>query len=283
MTQALFLALDGQKYRVERPFGALPAGSGLASDVAVDPAGRIHVLLRGDPLVDAPAPAVISLDADGNTVAAWGGDLIDDGHMLATAADGRILIVDRDAHQIVICDQNGRQTGSIGARHQPLAPFNHPTDVAVCPRGTVYVSDGYGGTRVHRFSPTGEPLTAWGEIGDGPGQFVCPHAVWVMSDGRVVVADRDNSRLQVFTPEGKLLAIWTGFHKPMDIWGDVQDRLFVTDQVPSMTLLASDGQFLGRCRPVLNGAHGVWGDAQGRLYLAELNPSRVTRLTPVPE
>jgi peptidylglycine monooxygenase len=55
----------------------------------------------------------------------------------------------------------------------------------------------------------------------------------------------------------------------------------VTDLVPSLSMLSPDGRMLGRCRPVLNGAHGVWGDADGNLFLAEPNPSRITRLAPV--
>ena len=157
---------------------------------------------------------------------------------------------------------NGQRLGSIGARNQPLSPFNHPTDVAFCPQGTIYVSDGYANARVHRFSASGEPMTAWGTLGDGPGEFLNPHAIWVLPDGRVVVADRENNRLQVFSPDGDWLAIWTGFHKPLDIWGDAQGRLYVTDLVPSLSLLSGDGKLLGRCRPVLNGAHGIWGDGE---------------------
>jgi len=278
----LVVALGGQRYRVERPFGALPAGNGRVTDVAVDSTGHVHVLLRYDPLVDAPGPRVVTLDETGRALAAWGDDLIADSHMIAAGPDDRLFVVDRDAHEVIICTANGQRLGGIGTRNEPLSPFNHPTDVAICPRGTIYVSDGYAGTRVHRFSPTGEALTAWGEIGDGPGQFLNPHAIWVLPDGRVVVADRENNRLQVFSPEGKWLAIWTGFHKPLDIWGDADGRLLVTDLIPSLSLLSSDGALLGRCRPVLNGAHGIWGDRQGRLYLAEGNPSRVTRLVPLP-
>jgi hypothetical protein len=75
--------------------------------------------------------------------------------------------------------------------------------------------------------------------------------------------------------------VWSGFRKPLDVWGDADDNLYITDLVPTLTKLAPDGRRLGRCRPCLNGAHGIWGDRQGRLYLAEPNPSRVTRLTPV--
>lgn len=282
MARELIVALGAQRYRVERPFGNLPDGPGRVSDVAVDAAGQVHVLLRSDPLVDAPTPCVITHDARGNRVAAWGEDLIVDSHMIVPAPNDRLFVVDRDAHQIVICAPNGQRLGSIGERNRPLSPFNHPTDVAFCPAGTIYVSDGYAAARVHRFSAVGEPMYAWGAPGEGPGEFINPHAVWVLPDGRVVVADRENNRLQVFTSDGALLTIWTGFRKPLDIWGDAEGRLYVTDLVPSLSLLSPDGKLLGRCRPVLNGAHGICGDGSGCLYLAESNPSRITRLVPLP-
>lgn len=275
----LIVALGATRYRVERPFHA-PEGPGGVSDVAVGPDGAVHVLVRTDPLCDPPTDAVIRLTPAGAVTARHGAATILDAHMLGVAPDGRLFVVDRDAHEVVIL-RDGRRTGGLGTRHEPLAPFNHPTDVAFAPDGTVYVSDGYANARIHRFDPEGRLMTSWGTHGDGPGAFVNPHAVWVQPDGRVIVADRENDRLQVFGPEGEHLAIWTGFVKPLDIWGDAAGRLYVTDFVPSLTLLSPEGARLGQCRPVLNAAHGISGDASGRIYLAEPSPSRVSRLVPV--
>lgn len=278
-SNCLYVALGNQTYRVERPWGDLAPGA--VSDVTVDSRGHVFVLLRWDPLADTTSPRVIELAPDGRRLAAWGQELIADSHMLAAAPDDRLYVVDRDAHEIVICSGDGRRVGGIGRRHGPLQPFNHPTGVAIAASGEVYVSDGYAGNRVHRFAANGTLVQSWGELGEEPGQFINPHAVWAMRDGRVVVVDRENDRLQVFTPDGRPLAVWTGFRKPLDVWGDAEDNLYVTDLVPTLNLLNKDGRRIGRCRPVLNGAHGIWGDAQGRLYLAEPNPSRITRLTPV--
>ena len=130
-------------------------------------------------------------------------------------------------------------------------------------------------------SNDGARIRSWGAWGRDRGEFINPHAIWVLADGRVVVVDRENDRLQVFTADGDLLDVWGGFKQPLDIWGDADGNLFVTDLVPSLTMLSCDGKLLGRCRPVLNGAHGIWGDADGNLFLAEPNPSRITRLAPV--
>ena len=134
---------------------------------------------------------------------------------------------------------------------------------------------------MHRFSSGGTPLGGWGEPGRGPGQFLIPHAVWVQPDGTVVVADRDNSRLQFFTPTGGFIRSIDDFHKPMDIWGDAKGQLYVTDQVPRLSLLAADGALIGRGRAVLNGAHGVCQAPDGTILLAEMNPRRLSRLVPV--
>ena len=71
--------------------------------------------------------------------------------MLACSDDDRLYIVDRDAHEIVICSAAGERLGGIGGRHRPLEPFNHPTDVAFAPAGDIFVSDGYADSKVHRF------------------------------------------------------------------------------------------------------------------------------------
>ena len=280
MLHPLVVALGSQRYRVERPFGHWREGAGRVTGVAHGRAG-LHVLLREDPLHETGGPRVLTLDDEtGEPLAAWGADLIADAHLLAVQGE-HLYIVDRDAHQVIVTTLDGEVRFRLGARHRPLAPFNHPTDVAVAGDGTIYVSDGYAGASVHRFSRDGAPIGRWGGWGTGPGEFVNPHAIWVMRDGRVVVADRENGRLQVFDAAGALLAIWPGFFRPADIWGDAQDRLYVVDGVPTLTLLAPDGALIGRCRPVLNGAHGISGDDTGRLYLAEGNPSRVTRLVPI--
>jgi hypothetical protein len=277
----LVVALGERRYRVERPWGDLPSGAGMVSDVVLDSRGHVFVLLRSDALAGPAGTPVVELAPDGSRLATWGGDLIADAHMLSCSPEDRLFIVDRDAHEVVICSTDGERLGGIGARHRPLEPFNHPADVAFAPNGDVFVSGGYADSRVFRFGPEGRGLGSFGEIGTGDGQFLNPHAVWVMPDHRVVVADRENDRLQVFDPDGRHLANWGGFRQPLDIWGEPDGTLFITDLVPSLHMLTSDGRRLGRCRPVLNGAHGIWGDKQGRLYLAEPNPSRLTRLVPL--
>jgi streptogramin lyase len=67
------------------------------------------------------------------------------------------------------------------------------------------VSDGYGKARVHKFSPDGALLLSWGGPGAAHGQFRLPHSIRVDGDDRVWVADRENSRLQIFDENGEFL------------------------------------------------------------------------------
>lgn len=121
-------------------------------------------------------------------------------------------------------------------------------------------------------------MEPWGGPGSGPGEFTTPHAIAIDSRGRVLVGDRENNRLQIFDRTGIFLTAWTDFHHPMQIWIDRRDLVFVTDQVPRISLLTLDGELVGRCRGAVNGAHGLCGDADGNLYLAELPPQEITKL-----
>src|SRR5262249_5651506 len=96
-------------------------------------------------------------------------------------------------------------------------PFNCPTNLAFAPNGEFYVSDGYGNARVHRFTPDGTLLQSWGEPGAEPGQFNLPHGIAVHPDQRVFVADRENDRIQIFSPDGGFLDQWLDVQRPTQL------------------------------------------------------------------
>ncbi len=128
-----------------------------------------------------------------------------------------------------------------------------------------------------KFSAEGQLLFSWGEPSDGPGQFNLPHSVWEASNGRVYVADWENHRIQVFTPQGEHLDTWPGFLQPCKIFIDGEDIMYVSELRARVTICSLDGTVLARLggegsdNPDLFVApHGVWTDSHGDLYDAEV-------------
>ncbi|HYM09955.1 MAG TPA: 6-bladed beta-propeller, partial [Bryobacterales bacterium] len=154
--------------------------------------------------------------------------------------------------------------------------FNLPTDVAFAPNGDFYVTDGYGNSRVVKFSHDGQYLLEWGAKGSGPGEFLLPHAVVLDAQGRVYVSDRENRRIEIFDSTGKFLNQWAnvgGFSglaitKDQRIWAAGGDRVVLLNlegQIQGM--LAPPGNLPGQ----VNGAHGIAVSNAGEVYVAELN------------
>jgi hypothetical protein len=113
--------------------------------------------------------------------------------------------------------------GPFEARAEPatrarwMAPFNHPTRAAVAPEGEIYVADGCGNARIHRFSPEDQWRASFGEVGQGPGEFMTPHSLIVNRENRLVVYDRENDRVQLFNRDGRWPAERRGLCRPMPL------------------------------------------------------------------
>lgn len=253
-------------YEVIWPFGQLPTGMhfGSVSHVAVDSQDRVYVYQRQN-------PPVLVFDRNGKLLRCWGDDLLVDGHGIYITAHDEIFAVARGVHEVLKFDTGGNVLLRIGNREKPSfeAPFNHPTDVAVSPTGEIYVTDGYGNTKVHKFSSEGQLLHSWGAPGVNPGEFSTPHGVWIDNQSQVYVADRENNRVQIFSSEGLYLNEWRNFYHPMDIFMDREDAVYVTDQTPRFTVINRRGEVLSRGFAP-DAGHGIYGDAQGNLYLAGL-------------
>jgi hypothetical protein len=202
-TEELRVVLGAHRYAVASLWNRVPLGH--ISQLAVDRAGRVYAFQRtGSP--------IIVLGPEGDLVDSWGTGQINDPHGIFIDADDRVLLVDRDAHQVMIFDTDGELRATLGERHHPRfgLPFNHPTDVAVAPSGEIYVCDGYGNAHVHCFSANGEHRFSWGGIGAGPGQFSTPHGIWVMADGRCwsPIASTTAFRYSRLTPPISLLVLF---------------------------------------------------------------------------
>ncbi|MBT6277220.1 MAG: peptidase, partial [Chromatiales bacterium] len=188
----LFVAMSGRRYRVERFWGTLPDGMelGLVSMLAVGPHGSVAVATRN-------GPPVVVFDADGMFRTAWPEEGVADPHGINFTHDGRVILVDRDAHEIQFRTLEGERVATLGRRHHPAfqAPFNHPTSAFAAKDGDIYVADGYGNNVVHRFAADGSLISTWGGAGTGPGEFSTPHSVLVDQLDRVLVVDRENNRV----------------------------------------------------------------------------------------
>ena len=157
-------------------------------------------------------------------------------------------------------------------------PFNMPSGLAIAPNGDIFVSDGYGGHRVHKFSPEGELLLSWGREGTGPGEFVNLHNIGVDVNSRVFICDRENHRIQLFDDHGSFLEEWTDLESPGDIWfsGGVA---YVIEQGTNsgVSIWTLAGDLVTRWRAndgpreatILDG-HGICVDSHGSIYVTEI-------------
>ena len=210
---------------------------------------------------------------DGELINEWSDETLSDGHYFTITADGRVCVVDRNHHRIVIFNSSGEILQIIGDQQNPGGlgvPFNHPTDVTVTDTGDFFVSDGYGNFSVHHFNSNGELINTWGKPGKGEGEFTVPHSVLVDQQNRILVADRENNRVQIFNQSGEYLDEIENLYHPMNIYEDKDGYLYVTDQTPTLNLFNPNGELLGRFLTLGTVGHGVTVDENGDIYIAEM-------------
>lgn len=133
-------------------------------------------------------------------------------HGLTVDHQDNVWLTDVALHQVFKFSADGQLLLTLGKARKSGADtghFNLPTDVAVLTDGSFFVSDGYANTRVMKFAADGTFLLTWGMPGKEPGQFNVPHGIAADASG-VFVADRRNSRVQVFDTDGRFIAQWRG-------------------------------------------------------------------------
>lgn len=165
--------------------------------------------MPADP-IEQPTIAVFE-GRTGKMVRAWGGATFIMPHGLSVDSRDNVWLTDVGTHQVFKYSPGGRLLLTLGERRvsgSDRTHFNLPTDVAVLPDDSFYVSDGYQNSRVVKFSAGGRYQFEWGKKGSGPGEFDLPHGIALDASGRVYVADRSNARVQVFTASGKFIQQW---------------------------------------------------------------------------
>jgi DNA-binding beta-propeller fold protein YncE len=294
-------------YEADDQWAKPPAGWAWTEAVAVatDDQDRVFVFNRGEPPVRIFA-------RDGAFLGSWGEGLFVRPHGLFIGPDNAVYCTDDTDHTVRKFTPDGKLLLTLGARGRPSdtgatsldyrtilragPPFHYPTNMALSPAGDIYVSDGYGNARIHKFAPAGRLLFSWGRPGSGPGEFQVPHGIAVDRQGIVYVADRENSRIQLFTPEGGYLAEWTDVARPCQIFIDGDGCIFVAElgfragMWPGTTAPSADApggrvsifgpggalraRWGGGRNPCAAGdffaPHGIWVDARGDIYVAEV-------------
>lgn len=139
----------------------------------------------------------------------------------------------RRGQQVFHYDQTGKvimAIGTAGVAGNDHNTLSRPADVAVARNGDVFVADGHGRNgRIVKFNSKGEYVTECGGPGVGPGQIAVPHGLVIDSQGRVIVADRNNSRLNIYDQNCKFLMEWTQFGRPTGVAIDRNDMIYVVD------------------------------------------------------
>ena len=292
------------EFEVIQGWEQLPEGWSFVevAGVATDSDDRVYAFNRGE-------HPMIVFDADGNFIEAWGEGVFTNPHGIHIGPDDRIYAADNFDHTVRIFSRSGELLLTLGEKDKPSntgfvpgktpvqrggEPFNMVTNMALSSAGELYVSDGYGNARVHKFTSGGEHEFSWGEPGTGPGEFRLPHAIAVDADDRIYVADRENSRVQVFSPRGEYLTQWNHVIRPDDLFIDRDGLMYVAELgeragrnpdveiLPHMpharvSVLDLDGEVVTRFGgddPVRPGnffaPHGIWADSKGDLYVAEV-------------
>ena len=180
--------------------------------VGVDAQDRVYAFNRG-------AHPMVVFDREGNFLRSWGEGVFHRPHGVHVAPDDTLWLTDDGDHTVRHCTLDGKVLLTIGIPGTPAPymsgePFHRCTHTALSPQGDLYVSDGYGNARVHKYAPDGRLLLSWGEPGTDPGQFNIPHNICCDGDGWVYVADRENHRIQVFDGNGRFETQWHDMHRP---------------------------------------------------------------------
>ena len=186
----------------------------MASSVAVDSKGLIYILQRG-----ADADPVIAVDRQGRIVRSWGRGLYKIPHSIRIDGDGNVWTVDAGSSMVYKFSADGKHQLEInvgGLPTAPRSPFCGTTDIAFA-RDRILIADGYGNARIVEYSNEGKRLREWGVAGESPGQFRIPHAIAIDEEGIIYVADRENGRIQRFSPERKYLDEWRHLGKTFSL------------------------------------------------------------------
>jgi DNA-binding beta-propeller fold protein YncE len=248
------------------------------SAAATDDKDNVYLLHRIKPFV-------LVFDKAGKFLRSWNGDF-NTPHGLRIDTDGNVWVADMENHLVQKFSPEGKLLLSLGQKDKPgLAAdkFNRPADVAVGPDGEIYVADGYGNSRIAQFSKDGKFVKSWGKKGKGQSQFRIPHVVFLDSDKRVLVGDRENLRVQIFDREGKFLEQWKDTGAPYGMYLH-KDRVYLADgRTGTIRVLDKQGKLLTRWETKdtsKDTPHWINVDSAGAVYVGFVTGNKVQKWVP---
>jgi DNA-binding beta-propeller fold protein YncE len=270
------------KYEVVSGFFQLPPGENFveAAGVAVNSHGHIYVFHRGK-------HALMEFDETGKFLRSIADDLFVSAHMVRVDSDDNIWTTDIGSHVVLKLNPEGRVLLAFGRMRIPgddTGHFNQPTDVAFDSGGNIYITDGYGNSRVLKFDKSGVLVGGWGMKGSRPGQFDLPHTIAVDGD-RVYVGDRDNERIQIFDTNGRFLSEWKHVGHPFGLFVTPDHLIYECDAIAGKILkMDRDGKILGSFELPPTGrhldGHEICVGKDGSIFLAEVTNWRAIKLRP---
>jgi DNA-binding beta-propeller fold protein YncE len=215
---------------------------GEASGVALNSKGHIFLFQRAQPML-------AEYNDAGTYIRSIGDGLFTHPHGLRIDRDDNLWTTDDGSHLVLKLSPAGDVLlvlGRKGVAAEADWLFNQPTDVAFGKNGEIYVSDGYGNSRVVKFDREGMFMKTWGKYGTGPGEFNLPHSIVVDRYGNVYVADRENMRIQIFDEDGAFLRQWTGIGYPYGLFLTPDQHIWMVDGGYDRIIeLNQDGKILG--------------------------------------
>jgi peptidylamidoglycolate lyase len=299
-----------ERYEEVKDWPKLPPSLhlGEVGGVAVDLNGHVFFFHRPGRGFDVKAteklsePAVLEVDGEtGRLIASWGANMFLVPHGITIDSANNVFLTDVGMQQVFKFTHDGKLLFALG---EPRVGgwdgthFNEPTDIAIRPDESFYVSDGYVNSRVAYFDPRGKELYEWGRKGAGEGEFSNPHGLSFMPGSTdVLVADRENSRLQLFDKDGKFKRQWVGVKDAV-----TTGRVFAVAADPAGALYVGirradyDTQHTGVIKldrnwnivaaigfgnpgdPVFNAVHDLAVGRDGSIYVAETRTKRVVKL-----
>ena len=205
---------------------------------------------------------------------------------IAFSDKGDIFVTCQCDHCIHVCDSSGKKS-TIGSKGSGELQFQDPRGITIIGE-IVYIAES-GGHRIHTLTTGGEFVGTFGEQGSGVGQFNSPCDIKISPEGKVYVADRNNSRIQVFHSDWTVSHIIDGkvsgdssFTHPEGISLDLCGNVHVTgDGSNSVTVFSANGQFVYKYdQTVLKRPTGIAIDSGGYSLVVNCYPSSLCVFDP---